>query len=124
MGKILIFITCSILILLVGCAKDSAQKQLSDEQIRDAAIREGRNSGLVFERYDIVIDSGNNEWQQMSTRIDLNSIKDKELLQTNSYQSVCFKFKSDMPGLSGNNIWYFIDKKNGKLLTTYSEEMP
>ena len=95
------------------------EEELSKEQIIEIATKEAEKEGLNLEWRTIIYDEGNKLWEEKVKTINKEMAPRYEFLKEENYQAVLFALKE---GLIGGDIWIFIDKVSGEVLTLYGEE--
>ena len=95
------------------------EEELSKEQIIEIATKEAEKEGLNLEWRTIIYDEGSKLWEEKVKTINKEKVPRYEFLKEKNYQAVLFVLKE---GLKGGDIWFFIDKVSGEVLTLYGEK--
>ena len=114
------------LILAMVCALLSAYapifaegKELNKEQIIDIATQAVKVQGITLNEVSIIYDDGNKLWSEkigyISEEQPNHGILKEGFLK--NYKTVFFDFKEPI-----KDIWVFIDKDTGEVLTVYREK--
>jgi hypothetical protein len=95
------------------------QEELSKEQIIQKAIKALEKEGETLNNRTLIYDEGNKLWEEKLKTINKEMTPNYEFLKDANYQAICFALNK---GWLGGDIWFFIDKKTGKVLALYGEE--
>ncbi|MCU0652450.1 MAG: hypothetical protein MUC39_05875 [Candidatus Omnitrophica bacterium] len=125
--KLLIFAAVLGVLFFIPCfaayaqSAGAASKEISKEQAVVIATEVVKGQGFQLEDANIIYDEGGKLW---SERIGYLSGEDKSpnhgILRQGflkNYRTVYFDYKEPVP-----DIWVFIDKDSGEVLTVYREE--
>ncbi len=100
---------------LVSCER----KELSKEEIIQIAVKAAKKEQLDLAWRTIIYDDGNKLWKEKIKHINKEMAPNYEFLKNKNYQAVCFALKE---GLLGGDVWFFVDKATGEVLTLYGEK--
>lgn len=111
--------------LLLSCsplmAAAQKQKGLSKEDIKAIAISAVKAKGIVLKEVDIIYDEGGRLWLQRSGIAAMKENNPNHGILKNgflyNYRIVYFDFKDPV----AKDVWVFIDKDTGEVLTVYTE---
>jgi len=112
----------AVLILLSFCpVAYCAEKQIPESQILAIAVRAAKDKGVVVAEARVIYDEGGKLWVEKAGAMGFadsspnHGILVKGFLK--NYRIVYFDFKEPL-----KDIWVFVDKDTGEVLTVYREE--
>ena len=106
-------------------AQEPVKAGLDEEQIKAIAVKAVQDKGIVFEEADIVYDEENALWEERVMAIEEAPADPNKgnlpggVLAEKKYQVVFFDFADDAPT---KDIWVFVDKDSGEVITLYQEK--
>lgn len=109
------------IIWISGCEQSTLTKQ----QIIDIATKKAKAEEVSLDIREIYYDLGNKAWARKLAEIKKNSpdyAKSRnyfKILDAYDYQAVLFALK---PLILGGDLWVFVDKKTGEVITIHGEE--
>ncbi len=120
----LIILVAAFLIWTQGCEQSTLTKQ----QIIEIATRQAKAEGVGLDIREVCYDLGNKAWARKLAGIKKNSpdyAKSRnyfKILDDHDYQAVFFALKPDLLSYKGGDLWVFVDKKTGQVITIHGEE--
>ncbi|HNX91202.1 MAG TPA: hypothetical protein PKY78_06615 [Candidatus Omnitrophota bacterium] len=120
MKKILaVVICCSFL-----CVTAFAQVQKSGKEVVvEKAVSFIKKDGYVLKDVNVVYDDGSKKWKERTVQLERDAKNKGTLphgvLKNKEYHTVFFDFAESSPQA---DVWVFVDKINGKVLTVYKEK--
>lgn len=124
-----IFLILVFAICLLGCKQKPKNQPLTEEQIKiiEIATKKAKSDGIDLKYREVYYDVGNEAWTRKLDEIKKNSpdyaIRRNyfKILDAYDYQAVLLALKTDQLVLGGD-IWVFVDKKTGEVITIHGEQ--
>lgn len=121
MKKLMLFLAAALLLnysVAMAAAKD---RQLKPEDIKAIAVSAVQKQGIVLKEVDVIYDEGGKIWLQRSGIAAIkNDSSNYGILKNGflkNYRIVLFDFRDPV----AKDVWVFIDKDTGDVLTVYKE---
>ncbi|MCX5716625.1 MAG: hypothetical protein NTV07_07295 [Candidatus Omnitrophica bacterium] len=118
-----IFVGTAVFMMLLSCAVSFAQEakqEVSKDQVIAIATEAVKAKGLDLEAVNIVYDEGGQLWSEKIGAATLSDQPNHGILVQGflkNYKVVYFDYKEPLP-----DVWVFVDKDTGDVLTVYTEQ--
>lgn len=121
MKKLVLIGLAVLAVFFLATTAFCADEIVQSDKIIAVATQAAKEAGVVIEEVDIIYDEGGKLWNERTgvligeDKSPNHGILRKGFLK--NYQIVYFDFKEPL-----NDVWVFVDKDTGEVLTVYREE--